>query len=711
MLARLGAVVIGLAAAGAAARQAESQPTPAELLTDFIHYVRIDRPDLAASVGRQLLDRGLKDTEFVDLVESGDDLARFEEALGRAMRSPEAEAIAGALEKSYVRGKLARTRDPNEVSRNIGLLTGQARGRLLARERLAAAGEYAMPQLLGALLQKTDPVLRSEVQRLMIDMGQQAVAPLCAALLELDPGGQEIVAEILGQTRYRTAVPFLAELAASTPAQRVREACERSLARLGGAGAPDPADLYTDLGEAYYAERAEVTSFPNESVQLAWSYDPAIGLLMTPVDTAVFHEALAMRLSERSLRLRQENVRALALWLSANFSREIDTPQGYQNPMYAPERRDAMYYAVAAGSDAAQLVLARGLADRDTPLIRRALAALTQTAGGNVVGSGSRSPLTDAIRYPNRRVQYDAALALAGAQPRSSFDGAERVVPLLASAVRDAGSSFAVVLADDAERYQGYRRVLQGMGFTVLPDGRRLADVEAAIAEVPGVDLVLTALSPDATAAAIEEAHASPALAATPVLALAPSPEVPRLSQVYRRDAGVMVRPTGVADDVLAAAVDQLILVASGGRIDAEEARVYTERSLHALRDLALAQNPVLNVADAALPLIGVLAGAEGQRQLQVADILARVPQKRAQSAIMDAALSASGSQRVALLGLTADSAKRFGNLLDARQVERVVEMAQSGADDEATAAAALMGSLGVPNMNLVPLILADGTD
>lgn len=45
--------------------------------------------------------------------------------------------------------------------------------------------------------------------------------------------------------------------------------------------------------------------------------------------------------------------------IAANFSREIDSPANYTNPAYPATRRDAMYYAVAAGSSTAQRVLAR----------------------------------------------------------------------------------------------------------------------------------------------------------------------------------------------------------------------------------------------------------------------------------------------------------------------------------------------------------------
>jgi hypothetical protein len=72
----------------------------------------------------------------------------------------------------------------------------------------------------------------------------------------------------------------------------------------------------------------------------------------------------------------------------------------------------------------------------------------------------------------------------------------------------------------------------------------------------------------------------------------------------------------------------------------------------------------------------------------------------------MDAALNAQGDEQIALLGKMSESAKRFGNQLEPRQVQRVVDMASNAPGATATAAAALMGSLNLSNNNLIPLIL-----
>ena len=68
--------------------------------------------------------------------------------------------------------------------------------------------------------------------------------------------------------------------------------------------------------------------------------------------------------------------------------------------------------------------------------------------------------------------------------------------------------------------------------------------------------------------------------------------------------------------------------------------------------------------------------------------------------------MGASSEDRARLFATTAESAKRFGNLLDQRQVDALVEFTSKATGDEATAAAALMGALNLPGTNIVPLIL-----
>lgn len=696
-----------------AASDAKSKIDPRVLLDDFEHYVLIDRADVAAATGQALLDLGLSPTEFVKVVDgSRRGVSAFNKAIIKAMSRKELEPVAAELLKSYEAGKLATARDPEAIAKAIKDLTGNQRQRLFASQRIVAAGEYAMPQLLTALLQNSDVRMTTEVRRVMIELSRQSIIPLATALPDLDAVGQEQVVNILGDINYTHSLPFLYDLRATTQNTSVRSACDEAIRKIAVVvnDAMPVADRYLDVANSYYNESPTLTSFPNEVNQLWWTFDPRIGLTFQAVDSTVFHEAMAMRLSERALTLDPANERAVSLWIASNFSREIDGPAGYENPAYGADRRDSMYYAVAAGSSASQRVLARAIDDTDTALARKAIAATEQTAGGSGLweGLGSRKPLLEALRYSNRRVQYESALALGAAQPRQPFEGSDRVVPILASAIRDVGAKYALVLASDAERQNSLAAILQAKGYTLLPSGTQLADAEQAIAESPGVDLIVTDLPSASTAQTLEDTKARVKLRATPVLTLVTQQGYTDLAMKYARDTSVHVARAGLSGDEIGAAAEQLLARSGGGAIDAQEASAYKARALAVLRDLGISSNNVLNIADASGPLVGALNASTGAEKIMVAEVLAYVPTKAAQQAMFDAAMGAdTGSQdRVKLLTSVALSAKKTGNQLSEAQIASLMDLVKNGGDAEATAAASLMGALNLPNANIVPLIL-----
>lgn len=702
--------------------KAESGAKPisdTDLLKDFIHYIRIARYDVAGSVGRELLSRNPAPRDFVKLVDSAGETARFDESVGRAMRVASLEPLAGAMYKLYETGRLEAARDPKEIAENIAKLTGTVQGRIRASTRLKVAGEYAVPQLLTALMDRDNSALRSESQRVLVDIGSQAVIPLATAMVHADPAMQERLADVLGLIGHRSALPFLADVRMSSTIPNVKAAAERAIGRIdSGALGASVSQLYVQLANRYYSQSRDVTSFPGEEFQLVWSYSPSSGLTMTGIRSSVFHEAMAMRLAERALELDASNEEALVIWLASNLRREIQQPEGYDNPAYPNTRRDAMYFAVTAGAGPSQGVLARAIDAKDTLLARLAIQAIEKTAGSKALtasgafgGTASRQPLVEAMTYPNRRVQYESALALGASQPSGAFSGSDRVVPTLAAAVRDASSKFAAILARDNEQYQAVRKILEADGYVVLSRGATLAELAGPIAEVPAVDLLI-AIDPNPSefAPLVSEVRGTTRTAATPILALTIAEAYPDLRRRYETETSVAVRPLSIAPEQISKSASDLVMAASGGPIGADEAQAYAARSLRTLRDLALTRNAILPVEEAVLPLIKSLGETTGDIRMNVAEVLTLIPQQRAQAALMDAALATSGNERVQLLGKVAGSAKRFGNQLDERQVRRVLELAKSNDPAESTAAAALAGSLSLPNADLLPLILGTGT-
>ncbi len=689
-----------------------SAATNQQLLTDFIHYVKIDQKELAAANGRALLDRGLTGEQFLGLVEDSPQASqRFDEAIRQALRDPALESLAAELFGRFRQGQLDRARNPEEISKSIALLDDTQRARMLARERLAAAGEYATPQLLEALSRGEEYLVQRAAEDLLVDMGGDVVAPLCTAVLAVEPTLQERLCRTLGRIGRGAALPFLAEVHERTNSDAVRKAASEAIARLGGVPeGQSVADLFVALGERYAAESPELTRFPGESHQLVWKYESGVGLYSAPVRSEVFHEAMAMRICEHALRLDAGVRGAAGLWIASNISRELDQPAGYENPLYPPARRDAMYYAVASGASVMDGVLGRALGERDTALARVAIKALTQTSGGRSMASAASegSALASALTYPDRRVQVEAALALAGSAPGAEFAGSDRVTPILGAAIRDAGSRFALVISPDPERRQALQRLVESAGYKALAPAATLDDAAGSVADASGVDLIVSDGSGSATEALIANARSSAKIGATPILALLPHASYNELLAKYEREAQTRLMRAGATPEQVTEAAKALVERAAGAAWSEDEALGYSLKAVRALRDMAIEGSRVFRVEDALRPLQTALREQKGRVRLEVADVLARIAEPSAQQGVMDAALGASGDERLLLLERVGQSARRYGNMLEERQIRRLVELTRSTDDAEATGAAALMGSLDLPGGQLAPLILGE---
>jgi hypothetical protein len=694
----------------------EQRAKDVELINDFVHYVLIDRADAAKAMGQGLLDRKLTPTEFTKLVDSTTGFKRFSDAVARAGRTPSLEPVAGALFKFYEGGQLEQARDPGAIESSIKMLSGDMRQRSVARERLLFAGEYAVPKLFSTYFAGSDVATNAEIRRILVELGRHSVMPLVTALPQLNPAQQQQVCAILGDLPQTQSLPYLYDLASTTKNDNVKAAAETAIHNISGAvNAQMPiAERYNDLAEAYMKGSPSLMTFPNDANQLVWDYQPGTGLTFQGVDTRVFPQTMAMKVSERALAKDAESTRAVSTWIAANFSRELRSPEGYENPVYGKDHRDAMYYAVAAGPGIGQNVLGKAIDASDTPLVRRALAALEKTAGRDLWKAyqdpSVRKPLLEALKYPNRRVQTEAAIDIATADPKDPFEGAPSVVRQLGSTIRDASAKYALVVAPTTELQQNASELLRKNGFTVLPPATSIDEVRQAIADSPGVDIIVANRLPSQQSGdLIAQSQSDARLRATPILAIVTPQGRQDLYPRYARDVRVRLLSDGAGPKDVENSVNELINAASGGLITGAEADAYKARSLSALRDLAKSGSPILSAIEAQGPLIGAVSDAKGDTKAKIAEVLSLIGTAQSQIALADAALAGEGAQKATLLGYLADSAKRFGNLLEKRQVDALVSLTGKAKGEEATAAAAVVGALNLKGIGVVPLIL--GTD
>ncbi|MEE8117329.1 MAG: hypothetical protein V3T28_09490, partial [Gemmatimonadales bacterium] len=478
---RRGALVVAVVTlfAGPALGQDDD---PAKLLEEFIHYTLIAKPDLASGYAEKLFRSGLSDADLAETIDDSRELAgRFEDAIIRAHLISELEDIAAELERRLNEGRLDLARDGDRITKAIAMLTGNQRMKIQSRRLLAEAGEFAVPYLLRQIVEGGDERLRSASGDMLVEVGRQTVTPLCVALPHLDDRNQRFVCGVLGEIGLPHAAPYLMELSmADATAAATRDAAARAFRQVGGLGG-DLSRQFDRLGQQYFNEAESLVASAFEPTNNVWTYDPLFGLEATPIPTEIYSEVMAMRTASRALRIDPRNRRALSLFVAANLKRANELPAGAADPIFGENRYSPDFYATVFGTEICMDVLAMGIDRLDTSLVRDAIAALSQTTGGAnlFTMSDGRQPLLEALRYPDRRVQYEAALTLGRALPGQRFSGDVSVVPLLASAVRTGETAYAVVISQNGENRRVASTRLDELGFTILAAGQSFETVRS----------------------------------------------------------------------------------------------------------------------------------------------------------------------------------------------------------------------------------------
>ena len=744
----------------------------ARLLDLTLHYVLIGKPELALSNIQSLYDTGITDAQIALLVDEHGLREKLERSLprGRNMQGV-SEEFAG-LEIRWIAGQRALARDPARIAAAIGNLGGSMRQQMMARGQLMAAGEYAVPALLRAVLEGKSPQVASSARSMLVEMKRLAVVPLGTALPALDAAGQRKVCEILSEIGWPTAEPFLLRLAnsASAPAD-VRDAAMRAYRRLGGTS-NDVASQFAALARRYFERTPTLIPYPNDPTNNVWAYDTYAGLTPITVPTPIFADLMGMLLAREALRADPSSRLALATYVACDLRRAIteaaeglegiepegdegmggdegtgadaELTSGSGEPIEDGEAGDtpvadgaaeangmddasadggiaasvrtmvglapfsAEFFATAAGPAILQDVMGMALDSQDTALARAAMAALARTSSTRgMIAQGGRNALVEALGYPDRRVRFDAALVIASALPQQGFSSDAAVVPILGSMVAAGGSTGAAIAQNDEDLRTVDARLV-GIGFRPLRGGRDFSALSTELVGGQGVDLIVVQGQRGFVRDTVAAVRNSRVAGAAPVVVLADPADASGLSIDFDGDARVAVMSAGSPDSAFERAVAAASGGAGGSVVSEEEGADYTLRALDALQMIADSGSPVFDIRNAESALLAALASSTGDVRLRVADVVARVPTDRSQRTLMDAALAAAGDERGELLLRLAESARRFGNMLEPQQVDALRKVIMSASGPEADAAGAAYGALGLPVRDVVKLIVTE---
>jgi hypothetical protein len=689
-------------------RAGQRVETPQEHLTNYIHYAIIAQVELANANAQLLLDSGITNAELATLLDETKDMEkRFSQAIERAMMVPELQANATELARRAEAGRLDLARDEKRINEAVQMLVGTVRQKQIAKARLLAAKEYAVPALLKEITEGKNQQLNLVCQQVLIDLGASAAAPLNVALLNLTGGPQRLVADILGNIKQPLSAPYLREVSLNAPEQETKDAAKRAFDRLGVPDAP-LSTLYSNLARNYFDGHESLVAFADETTNNVWRYNNFTGLSPMPVPTPIFTEVMAMELAAKAVELGSANSNGLSLFVASDLKRENDLPEGAADPIYGDNKYTPDFYATIFGPQTCLDVLGLALDKLDTALVRDAINALSKTTGGSSLfaRSSGRQPLLEALSYPDRRVQYEAALVLAHALPQQHFSGDTAVVPTLASAVRQGGKAMAVVVMDNDENRSNATAQLEKMGFMIVAAGQNASAIGNDISRAVGADLVLIRMGSAADAkGAIESLRRNPKVAAAPITVIAGAADESILKKEYRNDSRIAFTQAREGEEALQGTIESVMKTGAGGRITEDESEEYAIRSLAALRDIAISRSPAYSIADAQAALIDALNLRQGGTRLLVADILALIDADSAQRSLFDAAFNATAEEQVALLERVAMSVRLFGDKAEERHVAALVDLIANSSGDTAEAAATVHGALNLSNTQAVGLL------
>ena len=431
---------IGCFLAGAGWAQGQT-PTLEDSWSDFLHYTKIGRFDLAKGHANAIL--GSNPDPVLLFEYSQQNQPGYELAL-RVAETAHDEELAGLTEqllKLIEQGRFQRRTDPQLIVQEIRRLNTTPRGKRMATQRLKDAGEFAVPYLLDAMGElmrssSADSGL-SELIEVLPQISRPAIRSLGAALQMKNEALKAEIIRAMGLIGYPQSLPYLKYVAEKDASLELRDLALQSIRQIDPRGVNVPAAaLFFQLAERYYFHDESLA--PQEDAPLAnvWFWDAENRrLTREEVAPGYFHELMSMRCCEWSLKSEEQFGLAIGLWLAAFFKAEAT---GEPMPQYFGQTHaNAEVYATTAGPEYLHQALARALSAKEAPVALGAVEALGRTAGEKslMYTLGPAQPLLSALSFEDRAVRYSAAIAIANAGPREGFNESGLVVENLAEAL------------------------------------------------------------------------------------------------------------------------------------------------------------------------------------------------------------------------------------------------------------------------------------
>ncbi|MBI1322209.1 hypothetical protein GC170_03340 [bacterium] len=397
--------------------------------------------------------------------------------------------------------------DPDRIRRLIDQLSATAEEREIAVERLARLGPASIDSFVKELsAPELDARKRSQLQFALDHLESSAVPALVGALRHPDATVRTAILQALANIGDARALPW-AVFESARP-EGAKSAAAEAVATLNGGQYVDDPVRFLISESARYLDRDVYFGDPSVETWFWDDRDKSLKAISMPAESA--RGAIGYRLARMALELEPTSEAAHTLIVSLLIDEE-----SRRIGAAFPDEKDplgAWPMILASGPRTLNYVLKRALiTGRHENIAILAARALGEVTRQSDISSASGRPnvLIEAIDSPDRRVQFEAAKAIAKLDPRAPFPGSSRVVPSLARFLRsNPVAPRAVVINDNVGKGSEWVSDLRSMGYdAVLETSSSLAFEE--IASRGDVELILVSTFLDPAGWALHETVAN----------------------------------------------------------------------------------------------------------------------------------------------------------------------------------------------------------
>jgi len=405
---------------------------------DFLHYTKIGRLDLAKGYAQAVLQREPDPVKLLELSEKNPAGYAILVKVSETAADTELTELTKKILEVIETGKFIRRADPKTIVQEVNrLMVSNARGKLLAVERLQNAGEYAIMYMLDAMQETTDEDELSNLIWGLSQIGRSSVRPLVSALQTNDIAIKAEIIKALGKIAYPQALAYLKYIVESDNSDELRSLATESIKQIDPAAINvSAAQLFFRLAENYYYHIQSLAPAEDADFANIWFWDTEKNrLYREEVDKKYFHELMAMRSCEWALKADPQFATAIGLWQASFFKAES---AGKQMPKYfGAAHPKASVYATTIGPEYLHQALARAVRDNNAYVALGVIEALATTAGEKslLYRIGTVQPLVQALTFDDKAVRYSAAIAIAAAGPTENFAESSLVTKNLAEAL------------------------------------------------------------------------------------------------------------------------------------------------------------------------------------------------------------------------------------------------------------------------------------